>query len=120
MGLAPRLAQCSTFKYSDAQYKPACETVSIGVSKLRAEVCLAHHVLRGPPLVGLSRQSRLLNEKDVGGNILHDVGSLQTQAVTKLPMQQDLLEELMSLRFWDSSSDRLGASACGGSCTDDM
>eukprot|EP00439_Symbiodinium_sp_Y106_P086208 s17_g31.t2 len=38
-------------------------------------VCLAHHVLRGPPLVGLSRQSRLLNEKD-------------------------LLEELMSLRYW--------------------
>ena len=28
-----------------------------------AEVCLAHHVLRGPPLVGLSRQNRLLNEK---------------------------------------------------------
>ncbi|CAE7226789.1 unnamed protein product [Symbiodinium sp. CCMP2456] len=42
-------------------------------------VCLAHHVLRGPPLVGLSRQSRLLNEKD-------------------------LLEELMSLRYWDFSS----------------
>lgn len=53
-------------------------------------VCLAHHVLRGPPLVGLSRQSRLLNEKD-------------------------LLEELMSLRYWvthrktpsDWSMDRL-------------
>ncbi|CAL1147644.1 unnamed protein product [Cladocopium goreaui] len=40
-----------------------------------AEVCLAHHVLRGPPQVGLSRQNRLLNEKE-------------------------LLEELMSLRFW--------------------
>lgn len=38
-------------------------------------VCLAHHVLRGPPQVGLSRQNRLLNEKE-------------------------LLEELMSLRFW--------------------
>jgi len=53
-------------------------------------VCLAHHVLRGPPQVGLSRQNRLLTEKD-------------------------LLEELMSLRFWvthrrippDWSMDRL-------------
>ncbi|CAJ1374121.1 unnamed protein product [Effrenium voratum] len=38
-------------------------------------VCLAQHVLRGPPLVGLSRQNRLLNEKE-------------------------LLEELLSLRYW--------------------
>eukprot|EP00931_Biecheleriopsis_adriatica_P066367 TRINITY_DN40742_c0_g1_i1.p1 TRINITY_DN40742_c0_g1~~TRINITY_DN40742_c0_g1_i1.p1 ORF type:complete len:889 (+),score=240.47 TRINITY_DN40742_c0_g1_i1:62-2668(+) len=38
-------------------------------------VCLAQHVLRGPPQVGLSRQNRLLNEKE-------------------------LLEELMNLREW--------------------
>ncbi|CAK9102933.1 unnamed protein product [Durusdinium trenchii] len=38
-------------------------------------VCLAHHILRGPPQVGLSRQNRLLNEKE-------------------------LLDELLNLRHW--------------------
>ena len=79
------------------------------------QVCLAHHVLRGPPQVGLSRQNRLLTEKERSLTDWTSWLSWDIMDPLDAVSLKDLLEELMSLRFWVWKLNLFHPTECGES-----
>ena len=96
----------------EEQMREQLEAISMGLAAWRhvsrglSEVCLAHHVLRGPPLVGLSRQNRLLQEwlGLLGASFCKCFHRFPSRSFTR----KELLEELLNLRYWAWTSDMNG------------